>query len=148
MGDVHISVSTPDGAPLGAWRTDGEGQHHSAAGLTFARLSEVNRSRRDRWHVDPDQLWSGLEWAGAMCGEAGEAANVTKKLRRLETGVVLGVYDTLSPDQLVEKLAKELADTIIYADLVAAHYGIDLPAAIVAKFNEKSVEQGFPERLP
>lgn len=116
--------------------------------LTFARLSEVNRARRERWHIEPSQEWSGLEWAGAMCGEAGEAANIAKKLRRLETGVVLGVYDTLTRDVLIAKLADELADVVIYLDLLAGHYGIDVAQAVTEKFNRKSIEQGFPERLP
>lgn len=47
-------------------------------------MLEINRRRCERWHPgfphDPGG-WSGADWSNAMCGEAGEAANVVKKLR-------------------------------------------------------------------
>jgi NTP pyrophosphatase (non-canonical NTP hydrolase) len=54
------------------------------------------------------------------------------------------------PDEgiLRTMLADEIADVVIYADLLAHFYGIDLATAVTAKFNRKSIEQGFPERLP
>lgn len=45
-------------------------------------------------------------------------------------------------------LGEELADVFLYLDLLAGYYGVDLPAAIVKKFNKVSEKQGFPERLP
>jgi NTP pyrophosphatase (non-canonical NTP hydrolase) len=115
--------------------------------LTFAHMSEVNRSRCRRWH-DPDTSdpWSGADWSNAMCGEAGEAANAVKKLRRYETHTA--PQNTPPREELALMLAAELADVILYVDLLAAHYGIDLAAAIAAKFNVVSIRQGFPERLP
>jgi NTP pyrophosphatase (non-canonical NTP hydrolase) len=123
----------------------------SSAGyrLVFAlrALRDLNLSRCNRWHNGRGvQDWSGLEWAGAMAGEAGEAANVAKKLKRLETGLVTGSQDR-ERHELVKKLGLELADTFLYLDLLAARYGIDLGHAIVEKFNQKSEEFGFPERL-
>ena len=50
--------------------------------------------------------------------------------------------------ELGKMLADELADVYLYLDLLAWHYGIDLPYAIVAKFNLVSARQGFPEELP
>jgi NTP pyrophosphatase (non-canonical NTP hydrolase) len=44
-------------------------------------------------------------------------------------------------------LAEELADVYTYLDLLATKADIDLPAAIVAKFNKVSRRQGFPDRL-
>lgn len=81
-----------------------------------------------------------------MQGESGEAGNVVKKLRRVETDHIgrPGEQDTAV---LLAKLGAELADTIIYADLLATYYGIDLASAIVKKFNQTSEEYGFPERL-
>lgn len=115
--------------------------------LTFAELSAGNRQRAERWHpgFPEDDDWSGADWSNAMCGEAGEAANVVKKLRRIETG------KAGTPDSelwgLQKSLAKELADIVIYADLLAAKYGINLGVSIVSKFNEVSERVGFPERL-
>lgn len=81
-----------------------------------------------------------------MCGEAGEAANVIKKIRRHETG--LGDSANTPPmDELIQNLEAELADVIIYADLLADFYGINLEDAIKEKFNHTSKINGFPERL-
>lgn len=121
--------------------------------LTFARMSLTNRARCDRWHHEDEyEPWSGSDWACAMCGEAGEAANIVKKLRRHETRRAMGPSMSLEHpagdrDRLLYKLGEELADTILYADLLAAHYGINLPAALINKFNIVSERQGFPERL-
>lgn len=182
--------------------------------LTFAEVIEANRARCKRWHQDADD-WSGADWSNAMCGEAGEAANVVKKLRRNETGTAGYTWDTVpighlvpgsgyviekqahtpargwhirfrreegyggfrvewtafrsgsdpvpirltprgleypiphpSTDQLRRHLGHEIADTILYALLLADHYDIDVPSALVEKFNLVSERQGFPERLP
>lgn len=119
-----------------------------AAGLTFEGLTIVNVARAQRWHPGfPEQDdWTGGDWAAAMAGEAGEACNVVKKLRRVETAKQ-GRVTEQDTGELVEKLALELADLIIYADLLAAKYGVDLPRAIRAKFNSVSLQFGFPERL-
>lgn len=45
------------------------------------------------------------------------------------------------------KLADELADVVLYADLLAQKAGIELAGAIRAKFNRVSEAQGFPERI-
>lgn len=114
--------------------------------LTFEHLREVNVRRRGRWHDDADaEPWSGADWSNAMAGEAGEACNVVKKLRRQETGL-RGAKD---PDTsvLVEMLGDELADTLIYLDLLADFYGIDLAQAVVRKFNIVSDREGFPDWL-
>ena len=86
------------------------------------------------------------DWCLAMVGEAGEAANVVKKIHRQK----YGLRGRLDPpiEALVEALAEELADVFLYLDLLAVKAGIDLPAAIVAKFNKVSERQGFPDRLP
>jgi NTP pyrophosphatase (non-canonical NTP hydrolase) len=115
--------------------------------LTFAEVSAINGARCARWHpgFPDDDTWSLADWSNAMCGEAGEAANVVKKLRRVEDGLI-GKLDRPEPE-LLAALAAELADVFCYLDLLATKAGIDLPAAIVRKFNEVSERQGFPERL-
>ena len=50
--------------------------------MTFAELRAANVDERLRELFHPLEDWNALEWAGAMCGEAGEAANLCKKLRR------------------------------------------------------------------
>lgn len=114
--------------------------------LTFAELTAVNRSRVERWHPHfPNDDWTGADWANAMQGEAGEAGNIVKKLRRAELSL-RGALDP-PPAELIDKLGDEIADTLIYLDLLAQHYSIDLPAAVVRKFNAVSEREDFPERL-
>lgn len=131
--------------------------------LTLAELRRQNVSRLQRWH-GADDGWSLADWSNAMCGEAGEAANVVKKIRRTESvlwdkqkypGDEASAHAKLADmpaDEarvaLIENLANELADVICYADLLAHHAGIDLATAVSAKFNRVSEAQGFPERLP
>ena len=117
------------------------------AALTFAQLRATNAARAARWHpgFPLDDKWSGADWSNAAAGEMGEACNVVKKLRRQETGG-RGAVDPDYP-VLLAKLGDEIADTIIYLDLLAAYYGIDTAAAVASKFNAVSVREGLPERL-
>lgn len=101
--------------------------------LTFAELRAVNSDRHQMAGWDRSKSWSLLEWAGAMCGEAGEAANVAKKIP--------GGQETIA------HLAEELADTIIYVDLLAHAANIDLAEAVREKFNRVSERKGLPHRL-
>lgn len=116
--------------------------------LTFNQLARANRARVARWHGDfKGGAWSGADWSNAMCGEAGEAANVVKKIRRVETGAAPGPDDP-PMNRLLLDLGLELADTITYADLLAQYYDLDLGAMTARKFNMVSIRQGFPDRLP
>lgn len=117
--------------------------------MTIKELQELSEERSKKWHKGLLDNWSLLEWAGAMCGEAGEAANVAKKLKRIETalpnkaaGVSIDDYDALR-----YKLGMECADTILYAMLVMSAAGIEAEEVIKHVFNQKSIEYGFPERL-
>lgn len=138
---------------MGWGEHDSERMISEVVRLDFDTVSATNRARCHRWHPgfpDGDPLtesadWTGADWSNAMCGEAGETANVVKKLRRAECEL-RGVLDG-PPPELLEKLADEIADTFLYLDLLATYYRIDMPAAIVRKFNAVSELQGFPERL-
>lgn len=122
--------------------------------LMFGELSETNARRANRWHGGFPMVedgWTIADWSNAMCGEAGEAANVVKKIRRLDTGIQQAEQGDRSEDEmrsaLIYKLAKELGDTIIYADLLATKAGISLADAVVYAFNQVSDREGFPEKL-
>lgn len=115
--------------------------------LTFREFSDTNRKRCERWHPGfPNDGWTGADWSNAMQGEAGEAGNKVKKLRRIETGLLAAAGDTR--EQLLGELADEIGDTFAYLDLLAQFYNLDLAACVVDKFNRVSVREGFPERLP
>lgn len=96
--------------------------------VDFALLRERNVARcGDAFHSLEE--WSLTDWACAMAGECGEACNLIKKFRRGETITR-------------EMIGKELADMVIYADLLAARAGIDLGEAVRQKFNEVSERRG------
>ncbi len=117
--------------------------------MHIEEISKANRARCTRWHEHDNGDWSGADWSNAVCGEVGEMANVVKKIRRYETGVAR-VDEEMSAFRLRElmaDLAEEMADVFLYLDLLADHYGVDLPKSIVDKFNRVSIERGYPDRL-
>lgn len=116
------------------------------SGLNLAELRVINVQRSKRWHADGEP-WGVADWSNAMAGEAGEACNAVKKLRRIETGLLKQGKLSLTREEVIAMVAEELADVVLYADLLADHLGIDLSRAIVEKFNLKSAEMGFPEKL-
>lgn len=74
------------------------------------------------------ESWRITDWFAAMIGEAGEFANLNKKVDRGDFSI----------EAVREELGKELADVLIYLDLLAYQAGIDLESAVRNKFNEVS----------
>ena len=104
--------------------------------LTFDELRKANIRRLPDFgkHFPGDGThglydWSPTDWGCALAGETGELCNLLKKVRRGEPITI-------------ESIAKEMADIQTYLDLLAARLNIDLAAATIAKFNEKSREIG------
>jgi NTP pyrophosphatase (non-canonical NTP hydrolase) len=106
--------------------------------LALAELRTANETRQREWDT-LGQLT--LAYRGnELAGEVGEACNVIKKLERERLGIA-GSRDSTA------HLAEELADVIICTDLIAMQAGIDLDAAVVAKFNASSEKVGLRTRL-
>lgn len=104
----------------------------------LARLPLFKNARGEPAHTEPDGSdWPLDAWTNATAGEAGEAANVAKKIRR-------GDY---AGDEGKKALAEELADIVCYADLTAKQLGIDLGQAVIDKFNKVSDRIGGDERV-
>lgn len=118
--------------------------------MNLSEFQKINAARATRWHQGDLNHWTLLEWAGAMCGEAGEAANVAKKIRRITIGLPnkeSGLTDG-DLDGLRTKFGKEVADTIIYGLICLSAIDFDATEVIAAVFDHKSMEYGFPERAP
>ncbi len=114
--------------------------------LTFQKLRETNLSRATKWHGgDGISSWSLSDWLTALVGELGEAANIIKKLNRERDSIQGNTAEQRAT--LADDLADEIADTMIYLDLLAARAGIDLEQVVRNKFNATSIKQGFTERL-
>ena len=110
--------------------------------LTFTRLRKANVARCEEvFH--PITAWSLTDWATAAAGELGEACNVIKKMRRFE-GSHNDPARNIDPESAEGKLmlGHEIADTVIYLDLLAARAGIDLAGAVQEKFDLVSRREG------
>jgi NTP pyrophosphatase (non-canonical NTP hydrolase) len=114
--------------------------------MRFQDFSTANRRRCEAavGFNHPLARWSTSDWFTAVVGELGEAANIAKKLNRVRDGIP---GNDQTPDELRAALADEIADTFIYLDLLAQSEGIDLAAAIVAKFDRTSAKIGYPMAL-
>lgn len=113
--------------------------------LTLKEIQVANYRRNLEWHLDDAEPWTGADYGNEMGGEVGEAQNVIKKLRRIETGVAKRGGKTR--EELLEMLREEIADVIITAANVANYYEIDLSSAVVGKFNATSDKYDLPQRL-
>ena len=111
--------------------------------LSLLRLANVKRCE-EVFH--PVKDWSPTDWACAMAGEAGEVCNAVKKLRRLADGTNTA-KDPQTEAEALKAIGAELADTIIYCDLLAARLGLDLSVEIQAKFNEVSRRMNSSVRI-
>lgn len=121
--------------------------------ITIEYLASQSLSRCKRWHKDGD--WNFLEWAGAMCGEAGETANAAKKIKRIDDQIqnndnrMFGQDISLEEQRKInlELVAKEAADTILYAIIILSKSSGNPEGVLRDIFNKKSEEYGFPERI-
>lgn len=104
--------------------------------LDFQQLRNANVKRCEesfKMHGGVEG-WSETDWGCAAAGEMGELCNLLKKRRRGE-------------DIPVSEVMKELADVIIYLDLLAAKLHVQLSGPIRDKFNEVSDRVGSPVKL-
>lgn len=106
-------------------------------GLDFKTLRIANVERCEEvFHPVGD--WTPTDWACAMAGEAGEVCNAVKKLKRVADGTNTA-KDPQTESEAIRDIAAEIADTVIYLDLLASRLGIDMSEAVRYKFNVVSV---------
>jgi NTP pyrophosphatase (non-canonical NTP hydrolase) len=115
--------------------------------LSLYDFSRFNRARCvECFH--PIHVWSVAEWTNALAGEVGELCNLAKKyIRKDGRTKEEGQANTPEQDEIRVLMGKEVGDIMAYLDLVCARAGIDLPTAIVNKWNEVSVRVGSFLRL-
>jgi NTP pyrophosphatase (non-canonical NTP hydrolase) len=99
-------------------------------------LRKVNEKRSIEGFNMQLSDWSLPTWGNAVAGEVGEMCNIIKKQNRGD-----------SLPSFKSDLAKEIADIIIYLDLLAARENISIEDAIVSKFNEVSDRVGCDIKL-
>lgn len=115
-------------------------------GLTFNVLRQANTKRLPHFRNSKGELshskedgsdWAPAQWLQAVIGELGEYANMRKKFER-------GDISSLT---FKEEAEKELADVVIYLDILAKQLNIDLGRAILDKFNYISARVGSPIQI-
>lgn len=118
------------------------------ADLTFKEFQDADVRRIDQFkntkggaaHVTGRDGgdWTLLEWAGALCGEAGELANYAKKHRRGDYELDEVVKGDKEGRTLRQCIADECADVVAYAAITAHQVGVDLGTVTRDKFNRVS----------
>lgn len=89
--------------------------------LALAALRRANASRHVRYYAPGQEPWALDDWIVALGGEAGEALNIVKKLNRADAGMA---GNQAARASLVAQLGDELADVVIYLDILASYNGI------------------------
>lgn len=106
-------------------------------------FSKKNRERNVAFTGDA-QFPTMAEWACALAGEAGEVCDAVKKLSLFKAGLL---RKEATEEGLIKNIGEEIADTVMYCDLLADHFGFNLEEIIVDKFNRKSIEFKMEHRL-
>lgn len=102
------------------------------------RLPQFRNGQGQPAHDRPDGSdWSLNDWFTAVTGEVGELGNLLKKVRRGDFTI----------EEARTKIAGEIADVLIYLDILAFHCGVALDDAAVATFNAKSEQVSATTRL-
>lgn len=111
--------------------------------LDYFSLMNLKRCTQGFNHQLQD--WSVAEWTNAVAGEAGEACNLAKKLlRHRDSQVGNTKAEDKDESSLRLRCARELADSIVYADLTIQRLGFKTQDVLRDTFNAKSVELGSP----
>ena len=105
--------------------------------LRFNQLTAANQARQGEFqdYYNIVDNWTPLEWSAAAGGELGELQNLLKKVRRGDKDI--------TQYQVLADVASEIADVIIYLDLLAYKLNIDLGQAVAATFNNKTKKLGL-----
>lgn len=114
--------------------------------LTFEKFSQANKDRCESPEGFNHKVdgWSEAEWLAAATGELGEVAHAVKAILRKRDNLIA---NPKSDDELKSMLAEEIADTIIYLDLLAQRSGVFIGDAIREKFNTMSDKIGSSVKL-
>lgn len=104
--------------------------------LTFKQLRDANIARNKAVFPQCEE-WTTADWLVALTNELGEVADVVKKIRR-------GDYQI--EERRIE-LGKEIADVVIYCDLLATHLYLDLGKMVEMKWNEVCRRRDFPHSI-
>lgn len=105
--------------------------------LTFREFQLMNQLRCEEAFghavAFDNETWPLQNWALAIAGEAGELANVVKKVLRGDHTVA----------EAREDILREAADVMTYCDLLITSLYADTGETVMAKFREVSKRVGW-----
>lgn len=114
--------------------------------FNWKRFSALNAQRCESpdGYNDKRGNWTIFEWLAKAAGEMGEVLEAEKKVQRVERAPPSGPIDLPALKAKGRKaLFYEIADVVIYLDLVCSFLGVSLPELVIDKFNKKSAELGM-----
>ena len=107
-------------------------------GMTFDVFQQMN-DRRCKEAFNSCTSWTTADWVLAIAGEAGELANLLKKVNRGDFTVA----------DVRQEILKEVADIITYCDLLNSHLDANTEQELGRKFQEVSKRVGWePNGMP
>lgn len=110
---------------------------YTGPSTSFEHLRTANIWRTES-AFHPIDSWSESDWMVAAVGEIGEAANKIKKRNRMKHPSTQ--FGSKQGDITIDDVMDEMADCVIYLDLLATKMNRRLEDAIVRVFNKKSEE--------
>ncbi len=103
-------------------------------------LSALNKKRCEQDFKEPlnNTGWDPIRWALTIAEETGEVAEA-----------VLGAFGGKKAKAHlgVKHIGEEIADVVIYCDLLATRLGLSLEDIVIKKFNKKSRKIGSKIKL-
>jgi NTP pyrophosphatase (non-canonical NTP hydrolase) len=118
--------------------------------MTFDNLRAMNRARCEapEGFNHAIDIWRPSQWTNAAAGEMGETCNIAKKMDRIYDGARGNrKAEDATLDSLTLQAADEIADVVIYMDLLCQRLGLRLETVIRDKWNKTSAEIGYPARI-
>lgn len=112
--------------------------------LTLSYMTQVHMDRSrwlDRYKGHDCDTWTVAEWTNAMQAEAGEAGNISKKIRRGDFA-----HSQEATFNATRELEMELADVLAYLNLLVGHFSLDINQAVIDKFAITNHKFGYDGR--
>jgi NTP pyrophosphatase (non-canonical NTP hydrolase) len=125
----------------------------------IARLPLFKDRQGNIAHAYADgQDWAPSDWMTAVAGELGELAGELKKARRGDYGLFAKrcmLHESSlershpgdTPFDVKMAIGREIADIVIYLDILAFQFRLDLGEIVAQKFNEVSERIGVDVQL-
>jgi NTP pyrophosphatase (non-canonical NTP hydrolase) len=102
--------------------------------MTFYEFQQLNERRENEANkYEKCRSWGLNNFVLALVGEAGELANLVKKIERGD----------FTLDEVRGEVSKELADIITYADLIYTKLGLNTGIELMRKFQEINERIGW-----